>query len=405
MTIHVVGGIYHEWCVHPNWNRIYGSGGRAALTIGHMGTPVMLHAYADQESCDAMNEEAAWLDNVSLRALNVPSGIGFRYMHDLDTPGVSGAPPTQLKQLTVAAEKAVRFDMIECDAKVTAKWAVYDPQGARAPVRFDANGSRAEHLALVLNTWEASTLAGLSDAPPSVTAPLVAEHQNAEVVVVKMGPQGAYVWTLAESARVPAHRTSHVWKIGSGDCFVAHFANAWMHDGKSPVEAAAQASLATAYYCEHRAFATREQLVSYAPPVVQLSPAFLCGEPRQVYLAGPFFDLAQLWLVEEALHDLAEVGLKVFSPYHRVGIGSFDDVVPKDLDGIRDSDLVFAITDGLDAGTLYEIGYARAIGKPVIVYSERHAGENLRMMEGSGCVMCDNYATAIYSALWEAVRI
>lgn len=402
MTIHVVGGIYHERCVHPNWNRIYGSGGRAALTIGHLGTPVMLHAYADKESRDAMSEEAAWLDNVTLSTVNVSSGIGFRYMHDLDTPDVSGVPPTQLKQLTVAAEKVVRFDMLECDAKVTANWAVYDPQGARAPMRFDANGSSAEHLALVLNAWEASALAGLSGAPPSLTAALVAERQSAEVVVVKMGPQGAYVWTPAKSARVPAYRTSHVWKIGSGDCFVAHFANGWMHDGQPPIEAAAQASLATAYYCEHRAFATRGQLASYAPPVVQLSPAFVRGEARQVYLAGPFFDLAQLWLVEEALHDLAEFGLKVFSPYHHVGLGSFDDVVLKDLDGIRDSDLVFAITDGLDAGTLYEIGYARALGKPVIVYSERHAGENLKMMEGSGCLMCDNYATAIYSAVWEA---
>ncbi len=81
-------------------------------------------------------------------------------------------------------------------------------------------------------------------------------------------------------------------------------------------------------------------------------------------------------------------------------------MVEKDLQAIKKAHLVFAVVDGLDAGTVYEIGFARALGKPVVVYSEREkGGESLKMMEGSNCVMCTNFATSIYSALWEAVKI
>lgn len=405
MTIAVVGGVYRERCVHPHWNRIYGSAGRAALAIGHMGTPVALHSYMDQLACDAIAEEASWLGDFKLQAIDAPVTVGFRYMHDLDSPQVEDMPSAALAPIVVSAEKILRFDMLECDARVHAEWAVYDPQGARSLQSFVANGSSAERLALVLNSWEASTLAGMPNASPAEIAPVLAQQQDAEVVVVKMGPQGAYVWSADAGSFVSAFRTPHVWKIGSGDCFAAHFANAWMHEGKTPLEAAKDASRAVAYFCQYRAFPTKHLLGSYAPAAAEVSAECLAGQRREVYLAGPFFDLAQLWLIEEARHALSEMGLQVFSPYHDVGLGSADDVVGKDLAGIRNAHIVFAVADGLDAGTLYEIGYARALGKPVIVYSEQRGGENMKMMEGSGCVMCGNFATAVYSAAWEAIRL
>ncbi len=110
-------------------------------------------------------------------------------------------------------------------------------------------------------------------------------------------------------------------------------------------------------------------------------------------------------MIEQARNSLRETGLQVFSPYHDVGLGSAHDVVGQDLQAIEECDLVLAISDGLDAGTVYEIGYARALRKPVVVYSERHKGESLKMMEGSGCTLCDNYTTALYTTLWEAVKL
>lgn len=405
MTIHVVGGVYFEYCTRPSWNQLYGSAGRASIALGSMGTPVVLHSYFTQAGLEQFRSESAWFQDVQVRETVIHNGITFRYLHDLATPEIFNRPSMPHAQLVVNEKMVVRFGMLDGDAIVNAEWAVYDPQNMGSAISFKANGSTAKHLALVLNTWEAQSLANDLEMSPENCAQLIASQEGAEVVVIKMGPRGALVWSGEKSSVVPAFRTSNVWKIGSGDCFVAHFANEWMHQGRSPEDAAERASRATAYYCERKMLPTQAELAKFSPDQVQVSQAYVEGAQRQVYLAGPFFDLAQVWMIEEAKRYLQDMGLKVLSPFHDIGLGSASDVVQQDLDGIRDSDLVFAVADGLDTGTIYEIGYARAEGKPVVVYSERESEESLKMMEGSGCVICTNFATAIYSTLWEAAKL
>lgn len=405
MTIHVAGGVYREYCAHPRWNEIFGSAGRAAIAIGSMGTPVVLHSYLDQEAQEVLGVRGLYLDSFKMQAASVPRTVRFRYLHDLATPVISDIPKESYGTLVVSEEKVVRFGMLDGDVKVHAEWAVYDPQNVRQGKPFADNGSTAKHLALVLNSWEAAHMAGRPGASAAEVAPILAAQQQAEVVIVKMGPQGAYVWTAGSQAQVPAYRTGRVWKVGSGDSFVAHFANAWMHESRSPAEAAARASLATAYYCETQDFVTPQILARLQYPPVTPSAAYLAGQARQVYLAGPFFDLSQIWMVEQARVNLAEMGLRVFSPYHDIGLGSANDVVAKDLQALDESDVMFAICDGLDAGTVFELGHARSRDIPAVVYSERHhEGESLKMMVGTGCVICSDYTTAIYTALWEAVQ-
>jgi nucleoside 2-deoxyribosyltransferase len=405
MTIHVVGGVYREYCVHPRWNQVYGSAGRAAMAIARMGSSVKLHSYLDPTTLEVFNGEAVWQSTLSVEPTTVSGVVRFDYLHDMATPRISGRPAAQHAAIELTEERVVRFGMLEGTAVVHAEWAVYDPQNQNSAEPFSSNGSTANHLALVLNSREAATMAGMPNQPPSVTAPAIAATQGAEVVIVKMGPEGAFIWTAQGTAQVPAYRTGNVWKVGSGDCFVAHFAHGWMHDGLAPADAAQSASLATAFYCAEQRLPTRDDLVSCTFPPIVVSQNYALGQRPQVYLAGPFFDLAQVWMVEQAQATLKALGLKVFSPYHDIGLGSADDVVEKDLQGIRDSDMLFAIADGLDAGTIYEIGYARAIGKPVVVYSERQTEENLKMMQGSDCIICTNYTTAMYSALWEAAKL
>ena len=405
MTLHVVGGVYGENCVHPRWNEIYGSAGRAALAIGTLGTPVELHSYMNSATLETIKEKGVWLDEFGVTNAEIPGIVSFDYLYDMAIPNIRGLPSQLFPALTVNERKVVRFGMLEGDAVVHADWAVYDPQNGPNGQFFGANGSSAKRLALVLNAGEASHMVGLPGAPATITAPALAEQEKAEVVVIKMGPEGAYVWTPAGTAQVPAFRTKRVWKIGSGDCFVAHFADAWMHKGMSPEGAAVTASRATAYYCQTQGFPTAEVLAQASFPAVQLSVAYLQGRRPLVYLAGPFFDLAQIWMIQQAYSNLRSLGLRVFSPYHDIGMGSADDVVAKDIEGIRQSDLILALTDGLDSGTIYEIGYARALNKPVLVYSERHGEESLKMMQGSGCIICNDFTTALYSTLWEAVKI
>lgn len=76
-------------------------------------------------------------------------------------------------------------------------------------------------------------------------------------------------------------------------------------------------------------------------------------------------------------------------------------VAEADLAGLEECDRVFAILDGLDAGTLFEVGYARKMGIPVYGYGETIEPENSKMITGSGCHLIPDFATAIYFAGWK----
>ncbi|MDD5299422.1 MAG: PfkB family carbohydrate kinase [Gallionella sp.] len=401
--LHIVGGVYRELCMHPKWCEVYGSAGRAASAIAQIGGDATLHTYLDSLDAITMEIRAA-LEGFCLQSITVPEGVGFNYHHTLSAP-ILRAPAEKYNPIRISQDKVIRFGMIEGSAIVKADYAVYDPQNIHFPEEFHENGSKANHLAIVLNHHEASVVTGLSASSPEDMARNISLKSKAEVVVIKMGPRGALVYEKDTFTQIPAFKTARVWKIGSGDNFVAIFAYYWMEQRLKAAEAALLASKATAFYCENRGFVTDKNLNTFNPEALQLSDRYLSGYKPLVYLAGPFFTLAELWLVEQARNNLNGMGLRVFSPYHDVGHGSADDVVELDLKAIHECDIVLAIGDGLDAGTIYEVGYARSLEKPVIFYSENESSEDKKMMLGSNCILCEDYVTAIYKTLWTSAEI
>lgn len=389
--------------MRPQWQEAFGSAGRAASAIASMGATVDLHSYFDRTTRDVIESRGA-LEGINIYSTPIEEAIGFDYHHGLETPRIYG-PKEQFAPLRVNADKLIRFGMLEGDAVVHGDRVVYDPQNAIEPKPFSANGSTARQLAVVLNRHEAGLLSGMPDAPVQDMADALLLKNAAQVVIIKQGPLGALVHDGVSVHTVPAYQSERVWKIGSGDNFVAHFAYRWLHEGRSAAESADMASKATAYYCQTKGFATPRSFSAFFPAPITPSARYVAGYKPIVYLAGPFFTLAQLWMVEQARADLSAMGLKVFSPYHDVGHGSADDVVLKDLDGIDKADLVFAIGDGLDSGTIYEIGYARAKSKPVVMYCENESAENKKMMQGSDCTLCADYVSAVYQTLWAAASL
>jgi len=402
-VIKVAGGVYQECCTRPASREIYGSAGRAASAIASMGGHVELHAYLDINAQEVMTQRSSF-EAFSVNTTAVEDCINFDYYHGLSTPRISNHSQ-RYDPLSVDGGHIVRFGMLEGTACVHGDKVVYDPQNATCPEAFAANGSTANQLALVLNLHEAELLTGMINEPVERVANTLIGQDLAEVVVIKMGPLGALVHDGASRDWIPAFRSNSVWKIGSGDNFVAHFAFRWMHEGHSAKDSAILASKATAYYCESRGFATPDILSAYNPAQVSVSTRFKNGRQPCVYLAGPFFTLSELWMIEQAKRDLASMGLNVFSPYHDIGYGAASDVVPEDLAGIDKCDLMFAIGDGMDPGTVFETGYACAQGKPVIVYCENESDERKKMMEGSHCTLRDDYVTAIYETLWAACAL
>ena len=221
-------------------------------------------------------------------------------------------------------------------------------------------------------------------------------EQGAEVVVVKSGAKGAYVVTSSGVAPVPPHRSKRVWTIGSGDVFAAMFAARWGVHGDSPADAAHLASLAVASYAETMALPvpSLETLRQHSAPTTALA--------GRAYLAGPFFTVSQRWLVDEVRRGLLDLGLTVFSPVHDVGPGPAQVVGPADIAALEECDVVFAILDGLDSGTLFEVGYARARGTPVYALAQTVSTEDLKMIEGSECRVYDDLVTALHHLAWRA---
>ncbi|PHP45281.1 nucleoside 2-deoxyribosyltransferase [Methanosarcinales archaeon ex4572_44] len=95
----------------------------------------------------------------------------------------------------------------------------------------------------------------------------------------------------------------------------------------------------------------------------------------KVYLAGPLFSEAEREFNQRLKALLDREGYSVFLPqedsnektpphHHR----QKEKIFRENLRAIEECDLVVAVLDGSDAdsGTAWEIGYASAIGKPVI---------------------------------------
>jgi nucleoside 2-deoxyribosyltransferase len=395
-AITIAGGVYHESCVWPDWNQIYGSGGRAAAAISGHVEKVTLQTYAAVQIAEQFAKNVARTYGFNFTPTSSEQAISFDYFHCLSIPMIKPAPSLirQNKSLRVSADIVLRFGMMEGSACVEANRCVYDPQSAFMPENFSDNGSEVDRLAIVANRGEIVRLGGNND-PIESARNLI--RGGAEVVVMKAGVEGAYVVEGENVSAVLPFQSDRVWTIGSGDVFAAMFSAAWAVHGLLPVDAARFASRAVAEYANTMALPIPLRTVLSDSKLPEIR-----ARPGKTYLAGPFFTLGQRWLVDESLRCLKELGMAVFSPVHDVGHGPAEEVAPADLAALDECDRVFAILDGLDAGTVFEIGHARARGLPVYVLAQAVSDSDLTMVIGSGCKVFDDFATALHHAVWRA---
>ena len=102
---------------------------------------------------------------------------------------------------------------------------------------------------------------------------------------------------------------------------------------------------------------------------------------NKIYFASPFFNPEQVEREERLKTKLRELGFKVFSPKETYFCkpDERDEVRQMVFDGnckaIQECDILFAVTDGKDMGTIWEAGYANGINavvypskKKIIVY-------------------------------------
>lgn len=440
----VIGGSYREKCLEPSWNHLFGSGLRAAAAASEIvrdakQQKVSLITWAAQsERRELELRGASFGVEVDVRARSEP--IEFQYEHGLAVPKIWPDPHRisriETADLTFDSDAVLIFGLMEdrtpgargSQLKVAASTVVFDPQSEANSIPWSEMGSKCDRLAIVANLKEAETMAaalGLTydhnGHKPTEVAKSLCAAERAQVVVVKNGAEGAFVVTPDDVHRVSSYKprwmnctgpsSNHLFPIGTGDVFSGVFAAYWGEIGADPVEAAQRASAAAAYHNACRPMPIpadpEKVLEDLEEHYIPLSDPNLAR--KTVYIAGPLFNFQQRWFIEEIRRCLGEHGVKNFSPYHDVGLVSANkppqQIFEKDIDGLCGSAVVFAIVDGLDAGTLFEIGYAAAKGIPVVAFRQCARDRDLTMLFGSpNCKIYEDFPTAIYQAAWTALE-
>jgi nucleoside 2-deoxyribosyltransferase len=404
MTLTIVGGWYEEVCGEPRWQEFYGPGGRAAAALTGRKAELKLLTYCPQElrgKLDYFAKSSGFEVECFGTAPAVPR---FEYLHWLRPPQISpgSASASEVPPICVeAAENVIRYGFYEGDAIIKAKRAVYDPQNAPEKIcHFSQNGSTADELAIVCNFAEGSKLTG--ETSPERILQALLKTPKTIAVALKGAWEGVWIADQTHKELIKPTPTTNVHKIGSGDVFTAEFGYGWMILGLNLIEAARRASIQVACYTNSGSLPIPETGIITPAPAPLIARRDGTHKKFDIYIAGPFFNYSQLSVVEEMANLFSNAGLTVFSPYHDVGFGHAAHIAKKDLDALCASRIVVACLDGFDPGTVFEVGYARAKGIPVLVYSPNLSEQNATMFVGSGCVISSDFTTAIYRAVWWA---
>jgi hypothetical protein len=380
--MHIAGGLYRERCYIPEWNALYGSGGRAALAVSALSPGSSLYTYI--EDFDDENIHFFEKSGIEMRLKTRFSSIEFTYFHPLSRPLMQPAAQEILRQkpIHVSADAVLRFGFIEGDAIVDGNRVVYDPQTWKKPDAFSLNGSKANELAIVLNEAELEAISGISDL--SSAGSKLLKSDNAAVVVVKRGFKGAMLFGKnGQTVSVPAYRSTRVFKIGTGDIFSAAFAYYWAEKRLPINEAADIASRLVAFYCNDGKLPLTGSRLSHLKPINYMSSG-------SVLLLGAINTIGQRYTMEEARFVLKELGAMVSCPA---------------LDGkkILESKAALIIAEGLDNKNINQIKI-ETTGLPVVILKQNNIqGIEELLMEGDAVVI-DDFTSAIYLSAWAAIE-
>jgi hypothetical protein len=393
----VVGGTYNEICENPRSNTVGGSGLRAAAALTEVEPSIRLISAAENSERQTLEFSAGALEvDVDFRVRSRP--VGFSYFTPLTAPTIGGVGSALDDPILVnePGECVLVFGLVESGkVQVRGRHVVLDPQKPRGLYADDLPDVSGDQVAWVLNERETRQLAGNVTDMAKAARDLL-QAKKLDVIVTKLGARGALVTTADAQEAIGAFRTNRVYPIGSGDVFGAAFAWAWGDKEMEPVAAARAASAAAAYWCDTQNYPVPAHVLEDAATRRALPPV----DRAKVYLAAPFFNLGERWLVDIARWALAP---DVFSPLHEVGPGD-EEVAKKDLDGLEGCSAVLALLDGEDPGTIFEAGYATKLGIPVVGYAERFSSEGRKMFAGTGATLLNDLPTAVYTATWAAIE-
>lgn len=393
--INVIGGTYREINYDDISMDCFGSGLRSTKFLLENKCSVKFFTSGNKDTINHFREYQKVYSNFEFQCIPNEELITFKYSFALDQPTIYPNPSSisKTEEIKVHGGNVIAYGMLETDFKINGKKVIYDPQSTLNPISFSEIGE-ADELIYVLNLNEAQTLA--SSINIQEIKSYFFETERVLAFIIKNGPFGATLFYDDEEISIPSYITNNVSKIGSGDIFTSSFAYYWMIK-KLPLEKSARyASKSTAIFCDKKVY------IDCSIPIKFKYKEFINKNlsQKQIYLASPFFSLSELILIDKIRTTFLDFGVKVFSPFHDIGIGDTIEIANKDVEAINDSDIIFCVFDNLDSGTLVEAGYSMGNEKKIIGY-HRTCDENKLLMLKPGVVdIYNDLTTAIYHTIW-----
>jgi len=393
--ISVVGGIYREIDYDDVAMEIFGSGFRCVKFLLENKCAVAFSTTGSSEVSKFLAENKKVYENFNFNCIDYDEFITFKYSFALDDPTIfpSILNIKKSNKIYLTGTNVICYGMLETDFSVKGNKVVYDPQTSIKPTKFKDIGI-ADELIYIVNLNEARSISSSEDI--NEIKNYFFNEENVKAVIIKNGPYGATLYHEDDEVQIPSFITDNVNKIGSGDIFTSSFGYYWMEMGLKLEECALYASMSTALYCDKKIYinTSSDPTFSYKK-FANNKLTDIC-----IYLAAPFFSIAELVLIDKIRNAFLGFGVKVFSPFHDIGLGDDATIAKKDIEGIDKSNIVFCVLDNLDSGTLIEIGYSIANGKKIIGYHRTCYKPQLTMLNAGEVTIYNNLTTAIYHTIW-----
>jgi len=396
--VKIIGGTYREIDIDTITHNIFGSGLRAVnFFLENSGQEISYYTVGNKLIESHLENFKNVYPKFNYKVSNSNQVLTFKYDFATDEPRIYPNPRILKDKPTIEVSNGniICFGMLDAEFCINAQKVVYDPQTGINPAKFSDYG-KTEELIYIVNHGEAKSISNQIELEGILS--FFFDEEKVKAVIIKDGPHGARLYeSKSNFYHIPAYKTKNVYKIGSGDVFTSSFAFFWFNQKYTIRESALRASKSTAIFCNS---------MTYKLPDLNFSNFDFEIQPlkdlniKQVYLAAPIFSLSDVILIDKIRESLLGFGIKVFSPYHDIGYGDDKEITEKDLEGIDNSDIIFSVLDGLDSGTLIELGYAMSKGKKIIGYHRTINSDSLLMLKTADIEFFDNLTTALYQVIW-----
>lgn len=127
---------------------------------------------------------------------------------------------------------------------------------------------------------------------------------------------------------------------------------------------------------------------------------------KRIYLASPWFNEAQAERENRVKNKLRELGFDVWSPKENSSLSPITDpevreaIFAANISGMKDCDIIFAITDEKDMGTVWEAGFVYGMRNVLREEFGSHMTESERYKAGPVIIYyCETLGTGMFNLM------